>query len=138
MTIHQLKDRCWVLDPNPYGGGEAGILHFPNADEAGAELVILQTERRADDRTRVKRDGAVCWVADCDGCGKRFTDDEAGGSHFGTVEGDLEDYLRWDGWTRTAPDGCRCWACSPEDAALPEPTPAELEAAGQMRLPGVA
>ena len=138
MTIHRLKDRCWVLGPNPYGDDEASILHFPSADEAGAELAILQTERRADDRTRVKQDGAICWVAECDGCGKLFIDDDAGGSHFGSVEGDLEDYLKWDGWTRTVPDGCRCWECSPEDVEPIPPSPAELEAAGRMRLPGVA
>ena len=138
MTIHQLKEPCWELDPNPYGDDEAGIQHFPSRGEADDELGRLRTERRAADRTRAKQASAACWVAVCDDCGKQFIDDDAGGSHFGTVDGDLEDYLKWDGWTRTAPDGCRCWDCSPEDVAPLPLSPAELEAAGQMRLPGVA
>ena len=113
MTIRQINSPCFTLEPNPWGDTEASIQHFPTFTDADEELARLRGERRADDRTRVKKEAAVCWVAECDDCGELFIDDNAGGSHFGKVEGDLEDYLRWDGWTRTAPDGCRCWLCSP-------------------------
>ena len=147
MTIHQLKDPCWVLDPSPYGDDDYGDPHYGTEIEAAKGLRELR-EERADDyperlaaamAARVKRDESPCWVAECDadGCNETYNDDEGGASHFPALA-TLEEWVRSDGWTTAEPDLAYCWNDTPEDAPAPLPSPAELEAAGQLRLPGVA
>ena len=71
--------------------------------------------------------------------GNTLGDEEEGPScvHFETVE-ELLGWMPGESWTRDGADGALCWTHSPEDAAALPSSPAEPEAAGQLRLPGVA
>jgi len=149
VTIHQLKTPCFLLDPSPYSDDDYGIPHYATEPEAAKALADLREERAPDPEdlaklkdTRVKPEDGPCWVAECDasGCEETYNDDEAGASHFETAAV-LEEWIRSDGWTTDGPDLAFCWTHSPEGSApegsAPPPTPAELEAAGQLVLPGV-
>lgn len=161
MTIHQLKGRCWLLDPSPYADDDYGIPHYATRAEADEALTELHAERKGDPESlallegvQPKREDDPCWVADCDAfeCEERYEDDEYGGTHFGSAS-ELEEWMKPDGWTyrggdvdefwpasgawdRLHADQVYCSAHSPEGVPLP-PSPAELESAGQLRLPGV-
>lgn len=163
MTIHQLKDRCWLLDPSPYADDDYGIPHYATQDKAAEALAELRQERVGDpeeaarlEGVRPKQEGSPCWVAECDspGCEETYEDGEAGGNHFPAAK-TLEEWMAPDGWTYRGGDTDEFWPspdawvrlhagevfCSShgEESAEPAPlSPAELEAAGQLRLPGVA
>jgi len=141
MTIHQLKAVCFELDPSPYDDDDSGVPHYATQEEAAEALADLRKERTPDPEdlarlkdTHVKPGDGPCWVAVCDspGCGEEYESDEDGGNHFETAA-ILEEWIRTDGWTTDGPDLAFCWTDSPEGSA-PPPTPAELEAAGQLRL----
>jgi hypothetical protein len=144
MTLRQLKTACFTLDPSPYGDDDYGIPHYATWAEASEALTDLRKERGPDpldlagiESVHVKQGGGPCWVAECDspGCGESYESDEDGGNHFETAA-ILGEWIRTDGWTTDGPDLAFCWTDSPEGSA-PPPTPAELEAAGQLVLPGV-
>jgi hypothetical protein len=144
MTIRQLEKPCFLLDPSPYGDDDYGIPHYAAQAEAVKALADLYDEYKGDPEgtarlkgVRVAGEDGPCWVAECDapGCDEGYNDDEAGASHFETAAV-LEEWIRPDGWTTTGPDLAYCWTCSPEGVA-PPPSPAELEAAGQLVIPGV-
>jgi hypothetical protein len=163
MTIRQLKGPCWVLDPSPYGDDDYGIPHYDTQEKAADALAELREEREPDPEglerlkgVQVKQEDGPCWVAECGGpgCEVTYEDDEGGGSHFGSVA-ELEQWMAPDGWTyrggdvdefwpapdawtRLHADEVFCPGCRPADAQVPPPPPAELETAGQLRLPGVA
>jgi hypothetical protein len=164
MTIRQLKEPCWVLDPSPYPDDDCGEPHYPAEAEAAKGLRELREDRVDDYPERlaaamaaaVKREESPCWVAECDadGCGERYEDPEDGGSHFPDAK-TLGEWMAPDGWTYRGGDADEFWpapgawtrlhagevfcpGCSPEGAAPPPLSPADLEAAGQLRLPGVA
>jgi hypothetical protein len=100
-------------------------------EEAPEDLAEIES-------VKVKQEDGPCWVAECDApdCDEQYSDDDYGGNHFETAA-ELEGWIRADGWTTAAPDLAYCCAHSPEDAEPLPPSPAELEAAGQLRLPGV-
>lgn len=144
MTLHQLRRPCFTLDPSPYGDDDYGVPHYATHPEALQALADLREERKGDPEdlarlkdVQVKQGDGPCWVAVCDspGCGEEYESDEDGGNHFETAA-ILEEWIKSDGWTTDAPDLAFCWTDSPEGSA-PPPTPAELEAAGQLVLPGV-
>ena len=164
MTIRQLKEPCWVLDPSPYADDDYGEPHYPAEEKAAKGLADLIGER-ADDyperlaaakAARVKQEDGPCWVAECDspGCDEGYEDDECGGSHFPDAKtlgewmapdgwtyrgGDVDEFWPAPGaWTRLHADEVFCPAHRPADAQDPPLSPAELEAAGQMPLPAVA
>lgn len=155
MTIRQLPKSCFTLDPSPWDDGE-GIPHYDTAAEAEAALAEEREEIDGDDeiaaketaalaKVRVKRLGTPCWVAECDAprgmegtCGETLGDEDEGPSciHFETV-GELSGWMPGEGWVRVFADSALCGNHNPDNPA-PPPSPAELEAAGQLRLPGVA
>jgi hypothetical protein len=89
------------------------------------------------------------WVAECDApegqegtCGETLGDEAEGPPriHFATLE-ELLGWMPGERWARTGPDGALCYVHGPYwPDGEPEPavSPAGLEAAGQLRLPGVA
>jgi hypothetical protein len=142
MTIHQLAKPCFLLDPSPYDSDEY-IPHSATWHEADEELRTLREERGPApedlaeiETVKVRREDGPCWVAECNVCDDGFTEDEGGGNHFGTI-GDVVAAMAPYGWTGLAPDGAYCPAHRPEGPVPPPPTPAELEAAGQLVIPGV-
>ena len=166
MTIRQLKEPCWVLDPSPYDD-EYGEPHYKTRAEADDALRELREERGPSpedlaelEPVKVQALAGPCWVAECDApdgpdgiCGEQYSDEDYGGNHFTTPEevigrigedgwtyrgGDVDEFWPAPGsWACGAAGLVRCGSHSPEDAPKPPPSPAELEAAGQLRLPGV-
>ena len=141
MTIHQLKRPCFILDPSPWDE-DAGEPHYPTWHEADDALRELREERGPApedlaelEPVKVKALPGPCWVAECKVCGEQYSEDEDGGNHFGTVA-ELEEWAGPDGWVRVGLDAY-CGSDKPEGAEPPPPSPAELEAAGQLVLPGV-
>ena len=141
MTIHQLKKPCFILDPSPWDDDERHP-HYATWCEADEELRTLREERGPDpgdlaelEPVKVRALPEPCWVAECGICDDPF-EDESGANHFGTI-GDVEAVLASYEWATLPPDGAYCPDDRPEGAILPPPSPAELEAAGQLVLPGV-
>ena len=152
MTIRQLKDPCWVLDPCPWDD-DRGIPHYATRGEA--ETALEGEREEASGEGRLANLAAVsprelpglCWVAECDAadgpegcCGNTLGDEEEGPSciHFGTVE-ELLEWMPGEGWVRVGAAGALCGS----DAELggwpilpPRVPPAEQEAAGQLVIPG--
>lgn len=142
MTIHQLRKPCFILDPSPWDEDERHP-HYATWHEADEELRTLREERGPHpedlaelEPVRVRALPEPCWAAECSACDDPFQDDESGANHFGTA-GDAEAVMASYGWTTLPPDGAYCPDDRPADARVPPPTPAELEAAGQLVLPGV-
>lgn len=73
---------------------------------------------------------AIAHSATCSGCGQLYADEESGDYLF-TSPVTLARLMDADGWTADPP---LCPPCQP--VRTPPPSPAELEAAGQLRLPG--
>jgi len=137
MTIHQLKDRCWELRP------ATDEERYPHYDTDADAFHALKENRENDgdpypDTKPVQLDDR-CWVVRCDGdCGQIIDEeDECWIIHHDSRHGAEETVASWR-WTYSA-DGRSvfCEADRPEDAVPAPPTPAELEAAGQLAIPGV-
>ena len=160
MTIRQLKEPCFELTPNPWGP-DGGNPHYATWLEADEALRELRDERGPDPRdladlekTQAKANPAGCWVGECDGCGDMFTDEETNANHYETAA-ELDVALPLGGWVYQGGDAAEFWpapgawtagpgsrllcpGCNGGARIIPPPSPAELEAAGQLRLPGVA
>jgi hypothetical protein len=152
MTIRQLKSPCFTLDPSPWDDDQ-GTPHYGTQAEADEDLRERREELGPDpldlasiETTRVKQADSPCWVAECDAprgmegtCGDTLGDEDEGPScvHFEAVE-ELLGWMPGEGWIRVFADNALCWSHSPDNPAVQQPSPAELEAAGQLRLPGVA
>ena len=151
MTIHQLKQPCWVLDPAP---DDERDPHYDTHAEAEAALAELREDTDPDDpddrpllaKSRPRRLDVSCWVAECDApdgpdgiCGDTLGDEEEGPSciHFESLE-ELYGWAPGEGWIQVFADNALCSAHNPDNPQPALLSPAELEAAGQMRLPGVA
>jgi len=156
VTIRQLPKPCFTLAPSPWDDDE-GEPHYDTHAEAEAALAGLRDETDPDDpddrpllaKSRPRQLDAPCWVAECDAprgmegtCGDTLGDEDEGPPciHFETVE-ELLGWMPYEGWVQVGADGALCG----NDAELggwpilpPRVSPAELEAAGQLRLPGVA
>jgi len=135
MTIHQLKERCWELQP------PTDDERSPHYDTEAAALESLREDRENDEQpyaeTKPVRLASPCWLVQCDGECEMVLDTEDEGYTF--------HHDSYAGAGRTAAgyhmafgsDGrVFCEEDAPGDAAA-LPSPAELEAAGQLVLPGV-
>lgn len=139
MTIRQLKGRCWELDPLPSDAERYG--HYDSRADA---MRAIREAKRDDDffnpATKPRRLDAPCWVVQCDGECETIIDLEDEGwivHHESAVAaGETADAWRWV-YSADA-RFVFCEEDAPEDGHLAPPSPAELEAAGQLRLPGVA
>ena len=140
MTIHQLKDRCWELQPpldddrNPHYDNEAAALDALDEarDEAGDK------DHLPDPATKPVQLASPCWLVQCDGECETVIDEEGEGYTFhhdsAADAGQTVVGYRW----AFAGDGrVFCEDDAPADAAVPL-SRAEQEAAGQLVLPGVA
>ena len=151
MTIHQLPKPCWVLSPNPRDDG--GLSHYGTRAEAAAALAEERRDADGDGEEALARLAAIrvvelpqpCWVAECDapdgpeGCCDTTLGDEYEGPsciHFKTLD-ELLEWMPGEGWVRRGADGALCYGHRPDDTPPAPPSPAELEEAGQMRLPWV-
>jgi hypothetical protein len=149
VTIRQLREPCWVLDPSPYEDdpAEAHYKTWHDADEALRELRDERGPDPADlaalEPVRPARGDGGCWVAECYGqCEELFGTDDTPVLHAST-RADLLGAMSSYGWVTVTgelpgEELAYCDADLPAGLPLPPPTAAELEAAGQMRLPGVA
>lgn len=142
MTIHQLKDRCWHLRPRPDDERDPHYDSWKDADEALREL---REEAGPDplDLAAIESVHAMqldgpCWVVQCDGeCEMVLdTEDEGYTYHHGSLDEAMGTVKAYE-WRYVA-DKVFCEQDAPADAEPIRPSAAELEAAGQMRLPGVA
>ena len=163
MTIHQLETPCWVIAPrlpredhDPHYDTRAEALtaireawdedreHRLGLVSAALEKAWWREVRFRLSRLRPgapgpRRHDDRCWVVQDDGdCGQVIDEEDEGCIVHCDSRRAAEDLARSWGWAYSA-DGrsAYCPCCSPEDAGPIPPSPAELEAAGQLRLPGV-
>ncbi len=140
ITIHQLEDRCG--DPRPPLDDERE-RHYDTEAEALADLKEARDD--ADDAeahpgTKAVQTDGPCWLVRCDGDCEQAIDeeDECYIVHCESRQAAEDLAATWK-WAYSA-DGrlVFCESDAPDGGEALPPTPAELEAAGQMRLPGVA
>ena len=133
MSIRQLSYRCWELDDPSNGEGKRHLKDKTEADEAVKELCDEHPGATASMRLL----DAPCWLVQCDGECEQVIDEEGDGYafHHGSAFEAL-DTARSRGWVRRDADGVFC--TEDADGELLPLTPEQQEAAGQMRLPGVA
>jgi len=145
MTIHQLPEPCWVLKPRPYENDE-GDPHYKTWHDAGEALRELRDERGPDpadlaslEPVKPVREAGACWVAECYGhCEEPFGTEDFPVLH-ASSRAELLDAMRAYDWVTvtgeiTGDELAYCDMDRPEAAEPVPPSPAELEAAGQMRL----
>jgi hypothetical protein len=144
MTVHQLRKRCFILDPSPWDD-DAGVPHYATRYRARKDLAECLAECDDDDaekrgrlaKVRAKHLPAPCWIAYCDGpgCNDTLGDEEEGPSciHFATADQVIA-WMPGEGWTRTGADGALCHLDSDGEPEPIPPSPAEQEAAGQLSL----
>jgi len=154
MTIRQLPEPCFTLDPSPWDKDQ-GEPHYETLAEAEAALAEEREDTEGVDielarlaKVSVKRLDAPCWVAECDApggqegtCPETLGDEEEGPSriHFETVE-ELFGWMPGEGWVRVAADGALCGhhaEMGGHPILPPQASAAEQEKAGQLSLPGV-
>lgn len=157
MTIHQLKDPCWTIRPKlPRAAGDECYGARAGALKAIREAWDEDRDWTFDDQLRVRwreflyrlsrlrpgaprprQSGVRCWVVQCDGeCEVTLdTEDEGYVFHHASFA-KAESTARAYEW-RHVGDLVFCETDAPADGEVPPPSPAELEAAGQLRLPGV-
>lgn len=137
MSIHQLSDRCWVLDDPAQDEGER---HFEDASGANAALTRAREEDPAT-KASVRQLDAPCWLVECDECGQVIDEYDEGHIYHHESRAEAEKTVRVWEWTlvpgHLGGELAYCHEDRPEDAEPPAPSAAQQEAAGQMRLPGV-
>lgn len=138
MSIHQLSFCCWVLE-NP--GHDDDTRHFKDAGGADAALARAREESPGA-KASVRLLPSPCWLVQCDGECEYVIDEEDEGIifHHDTRAEASETVRLWE-WALVpgtlGGELAYCPEDRPEDAEPPPPTAAELEAAGQMPLPGL-
>jgi hypothetical protein len=137
MTIRQLKDRCWELSP-PLPGYDRESHYDTRAEARKALREALDEDSGVNPATKPRQLEDRCWLVQCDGECEMHIDEEG------------ECYISHCGSRQIAEEVVAAykWACvgdlvfcpedAPADGQVPPPSPAELEAAGQLPLPGVA
>lgn len=137
MTIHQLRERCWELQPptdderSPHYGTEAAALEALKEDREDHGTPYADT--------RPVQLAAPCWLVQCDGECEMVLDEEDEGYVFHhDSRAEAEKTMTPYHWAFGADGRVFCEADAPEGSVSAYPSPAELEAAGQLRLPGVA
>lgn len=138
MTIHQLPEPCWELRP------PTDEERHPHYDTRADALRALKNDRENDGEpypdTKPVQLGDRCWVIQSDGECEQVLDEEDEGwvVHHDSAKAARATAAAW-GWTYSADGRFIYCPCSPPGDAEPAPpSPAEIEAAGQMKLPGVA
>ena len=157
MTVRQLPHRCWVIRPEL--PGEDGDRHY----DSRADALDAIREARRDDadwwawrkpfrsrltalhqlwarcrpgRPKPRQIPAPCWVIQCNGCDQLIDEEDEGYIAHCDSRRDAEDTMAAWEWAYHG-DLVFCPADAPQGAVLPPPSPAEQEAAGQLRFPGV-
>lgn len=134
MTIHQLKSPCWELQ-DPAGDRTP---HYDDEASAAAELASLRKDT-PDTGAKVRQLAAPCWLIRCDGECDQLIDeeDECYIVHCESRQAAGELARAWK-WAYSG-DGrlIFCKADAPADGEVPQLSPAEQEAAGQLVIPGV-
>lgn len=132
MTVHALKGPCWVLR-HPDGEEE----HYAGQMKALAELIRLKEDDPEPEAT-TRQLTVPCWVVECDGeCEVTLDTEDEGYIIHHSSRAKAEETMASYGWVY-AGDLVFCEEDAPADGRVPPPSPAQLEAAGQMKLPGVA
>jgi hypothetical protein len=135
MTIHQLKERCWELRP------PTDDERHPHYETEAAALDALKEDRENDDQpypeTKPVQLGSPCWLVRCDGDCEIVMDTEDEGYifHHDSRSEAEQSVAVWQ-WAFGSDGNVFCPEEAPADAVA-LPSPAELEAAGQLVLPGV-
>ena len=160
MTIHQLKASCWTISPRlPREDQDPHYDSRAEALTAIREAWDFDRDWAFDDRLRVRwrefrfrlsrlrpgvprprRHDDRCWVVQDDGGCEQVLDEEGEGCiiHHGSRQEAERTAAEWD-WAYSADGRFIYCPCEPREDSEPIPSsPAELEAAGQLRLPGVA
>lgn len=137
MTIHRLDKPCWLLSPGLPRDDE---WHFP--DEASARKAVREYQEENPDlkfTAAAKPLSEPCWVVKCDGeCEETIAEEDEGYVFHHASRAEAEESVRqWHFAYLGDSDLVYCDEDRPEGAEVPPPSPAELEKAGQMRLPGV-
>lgn len=141
MTIHQLKDRCWELQP-PADDDRQSHYHT-EADAMQALTEDRDGDPEAYPDTKPVLLDVPCWLVECDGECETALDSEGDGYTFHCPSRqDAEAAARAYDWVVTAgpvsgDELAYCPEDRPGDVPLLPPLPAELEAAGQLVIPGV-
>ena len=135
MTIHQLSHRCWELHPptdderSPHYGTEAKALEALKEDRENDDQPYAETKP-------VQLD-APCWAVQCDGECETVLDEEDEGYIFHhDSRADAERTAVGYHFAFGSDGRVFCEEDAPADAVA-LPSPAELESAGQLVLPGV-
>ncbi len=135
MSIHQLSHRCWELRP------PTDDERSPHYDSEAAVLEALKEDRENGDQpyaeTKPAQLAGPCWVVQCDGECETVLDTEDEGCVFHhDSRADAEQTAAGYHWAFDGDGRVFCEEDAPADAVA-APSPAELEAAGQLILPGV-
>ena len=136
MTIHQLPERCWELQP------PADDERSPHYVTEAKALEALKEDRENDNQpyaeTRPVQLNAPCWAVQCDGECETVLDEEDEGYIFHhDSRADAERTAVGYHFALGGDGRVFCEEDAPADAVV-LPSSAELEVAGQLRLPGVA
>lgn len=163
MTIHQLKSPCWAIIPglpredgdpcyDTRAGALADIREVWDEDRRDAQGLVSAALEKAWWREfrwllsrlrpgapRPRQSATRCWVVQCDGECEMVLDEEDEGYtfHHGSAAEAGKTVASYDWAYSTDGRFVFCEECAPADSVPPPPSPAELEAAGQLRLPGV-
>lgn len=131
MTVQQLKDRCWVLNDN---GDET---HFTGRAPTKGDLFRLHEDDPDPDATVTELE-TPCWVVSCDGeCEVTLDTEDEGYVIHHASRAEAEETMASYDWVYVG-DLVFCEEDAPADGRVPPPSPAQQEAAGQLRIPGVA
>jgi hypothetical protein len=135
MTVHQLPGRCWELQPptdderTPHYGTEAAAMESLREDR--------ENDRQPYADTKPVQLDTPCWVVRCDGeCEVALDTEDEGYIYHHDSRGGAERTAAAYHWAFSDDGRVFCEEDAPADAVA-LPSPAELEAAGQLVLPGV-
>jgi len=135
MSIYQPPHRCWELQPP---ADDERSTHY-DTEAAALEALAEDRENREEpcaDTVPVQF-AAPCWVVQCDGECETVLDTEDEGYVFHHVSrADAEQTAAGYDWAFDGEGRVFCEEDAPGDAVV-LPSPAELEAAGQLVIPGV-
>ena len=157
MTVYKLPACCWVITPklpldaqDPHYDTRTGALaaireawdedrDWSDPGRIGAwwrevRFLVYRLRRDAPKPRQLK---AVCWLIQCDGCEEPIDEQDEGYIAHCTSRLDAEETMAAYEWSYRG-DLAFCPADAPGDSVPVPPSPAEQEAAGQLRFPGVA
>ena len=133
MTIHQLKERCWELQP------PTDDERHPHYDTEASALEGLREDRENDEQpyadTKPAHLAAPCWVVQCDGeCEVVLDTEDEGYTFHHDTRAEAEQTAAGYRWAFSEDGRVFCEEDAPKDA-VPVLSRAEQEAAGQLAFP---